>query len=197
MIALAWILLLPPPKPITPIAPTAIPVAQTAAPGAQRLPARGSASTRVELTDEVYQIPAKEWWWVEVNLRQKPAEVSASFAVQSGPHKVRIALMTRDDLERLSADMPHGVLAVSDPAPSGNLTYRVRHRGNYVLLVDNRDGNQPAAVHLRIALDFAPAPPALTGISPQRQLTVILMSFAFFAGVVTYSARRLWLARQR
>jgi len=190
MVALAWILLLPPPKPFAPVASLA---AQTA----ERSVSTGAVSTRVELTDEVYQIPAKEWWWVEVNLRQKPAEVSAHFAVQSGPRKVRVALMTRDDLERLNTDMPHGVLAVSDPAPSGTLTYRVRHRGNYVLLVDNRDGNQPAAVHLRIALDFAPTPPAVTAISPQRQVTVVLMSFAFFAGVVTYSARRLWLARQR
>ena len=167
MIALAWILLL-------------------------------SAATKVELTDEVYRIPSNEWWWVEVNLRQKPAEVSATYEVQSGPRKVRVALMTRDDLERLNNDLPHGVLAVSEPAKSGSLAYRVRRRGNYVLLVDNRvDGNQPAAVHLRIALDFAgPPEPEETQISSQRQLAVIAMSFAFFAGVVTYSAKRLWRARR-
>ena len=166
MIALAWILLL-------------------------------SAATRVELTDEVYQIPHNEWWWVEVNLRQRPAEVSATYEVRSG-RKVRVALLTRDDLERLNNDLPHGVLAVSDPAKSGTLTYRVRRRGDYVLLVDNRvEGNQPAAVHLRIALDFAAgSEPAEIQLSPQRQLTVILMSFAFFATVVAYSAKRLWRARR-
>jgi hypothetical protein len=157
-----------------------------------------SASTRVELTDEVYQIPRNEWWWVEVNLRQKPAEVSASYDIQSGPRKVRVALLTRDDLERLNNDLPHGVLAVSEPAKAGTLTYRVRRRGDYVLLVDNRvDGNQPAAVHLRIALDFAVPPgPEESQLSPQRQLTVILMSFAFFAAVAGYSAKRLWRARK-
>jgi len=157
-----------------------------------------SAATKVELTDEVYRIPSNEWWWVEVNLRQKPAEVSATYEVQSGPRKVRVALMTRDDLERLNNDLPHGVLAVSEPAKSGSLAYRVRRRGDYVLLVDNRvDGNQPAAVHLRIALDFAePQEPGEPQISSQRQLAVIAMSFAFFAGVVTYSAKRLWRARR-
>lgn len=157
-----------------------------------------AASTRVELTDEIYQIPRNEWWWVEVNLRQKPAEVSATYEVRSGPRKVRVALMTRDDLERLNSDVPHGVLAVTDPAKSGTLTYRVRRRGDYVVVVDNRvDGHQPAAVHLRIALDFAPpATPEETQLSPQRQLAVILMSFVFFVGVVTYSARRLWKARR-
>jgi hypothetical protein len=167
MIALAWILLL-------------------------------NAATKVELTDEVYRIPRNEWWWVEVNLRQKPAQVLATYEVQSGPHKVRVALMTRDDLERLNNDLPHGVLAVSEPAKSGSLAYRVRRRGDYVLLVDNRvDGSQPAAVHLRIALDFAgQTGPEETQISPQRQLTVIVMSFAFFAGVAAYSAKRLWRARR-
>ena len=157
-----------------------------------------NASTKVELTDEVYQIPANEWWWVEVNLRQKPAQVLATYEVQSGPHAVRVALLTRDDLERLNADLPHGVLAKSDPARSGILTYRVRHRGNYVLLVDNRvEGNRPAAVHLRIALDFAgPPAPEQPQISPQRQLAVVVMSFLFFAGVVSYSARKLWRARR-
>jgi hypothetical protein len=157
-----------------------------------------AASSKVELTDEVYQIPRNEWWWVEVNLRQKPAEVSATYEVKSGSRKVRVALMTRDDLERLNNDLPHGVLAVSEPGKSGRLAYRVRRRGDYVLLVDNRvDGSQPAAVHLRIALDFAePAASDITQISPNRQLAVILMSFAFFAGIVTYSARKLWRARR-
>jgi hypothetical protein len=156
-----------------------------------------SASTKVELTDEVYRIPGNEWWWVEVNLRQKPAQVLVTYEVQSGPRKVRLALMTRGDLERLNNDLPHGVLAVSEPAKSGSLTYRIRRRGDYVLLVDNRvDGSQPAAVHLRIALDFdGPPAPEETQISPQRQLGVIVASFAFFAGVVTYSAKRLWRAR--
>ena len=167
MIALAWILLL-------------------------------NAATKVELTDEVYRIPRNEWWWVEVNLRQRPAQVLATYEVQSGPRKVRVALMTRDDLERLNNDLPHGVLAVSEPAKSGSLAYRVRRLGDYVLLVDNRvDGNQPAAVHLRIALDFAAPPePEPSQISAQRQLAVIVMSFAFFAAVVTYSAKRLWRARR-
>jgi len=157
-----------------------------------------NASTAVELTDEVYRIPANEWWWVEVNLRQRPARVSATYEVKAGPHRVRLALMTRDDLERLNNDLPHGVLAKSEPAGAGNLTYRLRRRGDYVLLVDNRvENNLPATVHLRIALDFAEPPePDVTGISPRRQRAVIIMSFAFFAGVMAYSARKLWRSSQ-
>src|ERR1035437_10274857 len=100
-----------------------------------------AASTSVELVDEVYQIAPAEWKYVEVNLRQNPALVAASFDVQAGSEKVRLALMTRGDLENLRADLPRR--------------------------------------------------------APQRQLTVIVLAFAFFFGVVTYSARKLLRAAKR
>jgi hypothetical protein len=166
MIAFAWILLL--------AAPT-------------------SPSTSVELVDEVYQIPAAEWKYVEINLRQQSALVSASFNVASGSGQVRLALMTRADLEHFRHDLAHGVLALTPIAHSGALTFRVREPSDYVLVVDNRaDAIHSASVHLRVALDFGqPLTPPIAQITPQRQLTVIALSFLFFFAVVTYSARKL------
>ena len=158
-----------------------------------------AASTSVELVDEVYRIPPAEWKYVEVNLRQQPALVSASFQTEAGAGKVRLALMTRADLERLREDLPHGVLAVTGIGKSGALDFRVRQPGDYVLIVDNRSSKaQTAAVHLHIDLDFArPTVPLVTRLDPQRQLAVIILSFAFFSGVVTYSARKLLRAAKR
>jgi hypothetical protein len=158
-----------------------------------------AASTSVELVDEVYRIAPAEWKYVEVNLRQNPALVTASFDVVSGSEKVRLALMTRAALENLRADLPHGLLAVTPIAKSGAFAFRVRQPGDYVLVVDNRASTtQPAAVHLRIALDFARASgPDVTRLAPQRQLTVIVLAFAFFFGVATYSARKLMRAAKR
>ena len=156
-----------------------------------------AASTSVELVDEVYRLPPADWKYVEVNLRQQPALVSASYQVESGSDKVRLALMTRADLERLREELPHGLLAVTAPGKSGAFTFRVRQPGDYVLVVDNRSSKvQPAAVHLRIALDFAgPSAPVVTRLGPRRQLTVIVLAFAFFFGVVTWSARKLMRSR--
>ena len=158
-----------------------------------------AASTSVELVDEVYHIPPAEWKYVEVNLRQNPALVVAAFDVQSGSEKVRLALMTRADLERLREDVPHGLLAVTAFGKSGALNFRVRQPGDYVLVVDNRSSRvQPAAVHLRIALDFARTyGPIVTSLGRSRQLTVIALAFAFFFGVVTFSARKLLRAAKR
>jgi len=161
-----------------------------------------AASTSVELVDEVYRIPPAEWKYVEVNLRQNPALVAASFQVESGAGSaagtVRLALMTRADLANLRDGLPHGLLAVTPGGRSGGFEFRVRGPGDYVLVVDNRSSKQPARVHLRVALDFArPAGPLVTRLSRQRQLTVIALAFAFFFAVVTYSARKLLRAAKR
>ena len=152
-----------------------------------------AGSTSVELVDEVYQIPAAEWKYVEINLRQRPAVVFASFNVPSGPGQVRLALMTRADLEHFRNSLAHGVLALTAVARSGTLSFRVREPSDYVLVLDNRaDTAHAAGVHLRVSLDFGqPAGPVITWITPRRQLTVIVLSFVFFFTVVTYSARKL------
>jgi hypothetical protein len=158
-----------------------------------------AASTRVELVDEVFRIPPARWNYIPIDLRQNPALVTANFGVESGDGKVRLALMTQADVERLREELPHGVLAVTAIGKSGALSFRVRRPGDYALVVDNRaTEGLPAAVHLRVALDFAPpSAPEVTRLPAQRQLTVIVLAFAFFFGVVTFSARKLLRAARR
>jgi hypothetical protein len=151
-----------------------------------------AASTRLDhLVDEVYQIPADEWRYVDIGLKQRPALVIARFDVESGAKQVRLALMRREDLERMRAGLPHGVIDETEPSGSGQLRPQVRGPAAYVLVVDNR-GEAPASVHLRVSLDFdIRKGPDVTRLSPQRQLTVVAISFAVFFGIVTWSARRL------
>jgi hypothetical protein len=101
-------------------------------------------------------------------------------------------LLRNEDLERLRADRPSGVLAATDAAGSGRLDYQVRVAGDYALLIDNRDGRDPAEAHLRVALDFGKLPgPAVSHLSVTRQITVIVVSFAVFFAIAGFSARRL------
>ena len=116
--------------------------------------------------DEVYQIPANQWRYVDFTLKQQPALVSATFQVLTGSQQARIALMRSQDLERLRGGQPHGVLAVTPLASSGNLSYYVHWPDDYAIVVDNR-ADQPSAVHLRISLEFGGSPgPAVTRLSP-------------------------------
>jgi hypothetical protein len=146
-----------------------------------------AAATHVDLVDEVFQIPAGQWRYVDLGLRQKPPIVAADFEVRSGSHEVQLALMRRDDLEKLRQDRPHGLLAETETAGSGRLRYQVRVAGDYALLIDNREGRRPASVHLRVNLDW----PIVTRLSLPRQITVITISFAVFFAIAGFSARRL------
>ena len=150
------------------------------------------AATTVELVDEVYKIPAKPGWrYFELGLKQQPATVLAEFDTRSGSGLVRLALMRQDDLERMRSGVPHGVISVTDLAAAGSIDYPVQQSGDYVLVVDNQS-RETADVHVRIRLDFSGRRgPYVTRLSRQRQFSVIVLSFAFFLGVVTYSARRL------
>jgi hypothetical protein len=152
-----------------------------------------AAATRLELVDEVLHIPAADWRYVELGLKQQAAFVAADFEVQSGSQPVKLELMRREDLDRLRAGRPNGVIAATGLAASGQLLYHVRVPGDYVVVIDNRNGDgREAVARLRVALDFGARPgPQVTRLSPQRQFTVILISFAVFFGIVTYSARRL------
>jgi hypothetical protein len=149
-----------------------------------------AASARLDLVNEVYRIPPNEWRYVEVGLKQHPGLVSANFTASEAGSQVRLALMRREELERLRNGLPHGVLAVSATGNLGALNEYIAALGDYVVVVDNL-GNAPAMVHLRIMLDFSRRGPTVTRLSPQRQLTIVAISFAVFFGIVTFSARRL------
>jgi len=152
-----------------------------------------AAATHLELVNEVYRVPAGEFRAIELGLKQHPAMVAADFEVESGPAQVRLALMRRQDLERGRGELPGEVIASTASAASGRIRYRVRVPGDYVVVIENRGGDKrPVEARLRVALDFQmQSGPEVTRLSPGRQFAVILISFAVFFGIVSYSARRL------
>jgi hypothetical protein len=153
-----------------------------------------AAATRINLVDEVYSIPADKWHYVDVSLKQQSALVLAHYESPDNP-AVRVALMRREDMEHLFDGLPYGVVRESGPGRTGTLRAQVAP-GDYAIVVDNRESTgRPATVHLRVWLDFSKGP-SLTQISPQRQLVVILVSFAVFFTIVGYSMAKLWKSFQ-
>ncbi len=156
-----------------------------------------AASTRVDLVNEVYRIPPKEWRYVELGLNQRPARVSARYEVETGSREVLVALMRREDLDHLREGLPHGVIDETQTAADGSLVSRVHGPGEYVLVVDNR-GEAASSVHLWVSLDFGIGRgPEVMRLPRDRQFTVILISFVVFFGIVTWSAHRLLRNIQR
>jgi hypothetical protein len=146
-----------------------------------------AASTSVQLVDEVYRIPAREWRWVPVSLRQQPALISARYQAHGNAAGIRLKLLRRADLEK---DRDARLLSSTAFGSGGRLLYQVMIPDDYVIVVEN-DGDAPAEVLLRIGLEFGRNGPSVTTLSPRRQFTVIAISFGVFFGIATWSARRL------
>jgi hypothetical protein len=147
-----------------------------------------AASTQVELVNEVIPVPARDWRYVEVALKQRPARVVADYTTGAASPDVRLELVRREDVEGFPDRMSGGVIAGNgQAAASGGLHSQTPLSGEFALIIDNRLGVQPASVHLRVALDFT----VVTGLTPARRLLVVVISFAVFFGIVTYSARRI------
>jgi hypothetical protein len=157
-----------------------------------------TAATRVDLVDEVYTIPPAEWRYVSVELKQTPVLVHCHFEGTAKGTEVRVALLSHTDLERLRADEPHGFLAATRAQSSGEFSFALHSPGDYAVVVDNREQHAPARVHLRVSLDFnLQREPAVGYLPARKRLIVILVSFAVFFGIVTWSARKLLGAMQR
>jgi hypothetical protein len=140
------------------------------------------------LTDEVFQIPAKEWRYVAVTVKQVPATVECNFHVISGAGAVRVALVNADGLD----DWKQGDRsAAGGPAQQGGFSRTVSVPDEYAVIIEN-SGRGDTSVRLRVSLDSSGRgqPPAKY-LSPQRRLVVIAISATVFFAIVSYSAKKL------
>lgn len=142
----------------------------------------------VGVVDQVYQVPAADWRYVDLGQLHRPVIVKAAFSVESGP-PVRLMVLTRGALNHMSRGEPYTPLRALE-SQGGTFAHRIiQPGGEYAVALENR-GSQPASVHLRILLDYGGA----IQLSPERRLTVIAISFAVFFGLVGFSATKLWRA---
>lgn len=141
------------------------------------------------LTEEVFQIPAREWRYVEMVLKQVPVTVDCDFSVLSGTGAVRVALVNSEGLDALKQGN-------RDAMGSGAFTRQaafsrvVSVPDEYAVVVEN-SGHGPASVRLRVSLDYSERGPQARYLSPQRRLAVIAISATVFLAIVAYSAKRL------
>lgn len=149
------------------------------------------AATRVETVDEIFQLPASEWRYVELQLKQEPVTVLCRFEA-AGSGAVRVALLPADDLARMRQEQPHGILAVTPAGPRGHIRYTVHAPGDYYVVVDNRENNaRPAQVRLRVSLDFSGGEPAVRTLSPRKRAAVVVVSCLVFFGIVGFAGLSL------
>jgi hypothetical protein len=152
-----------------------------------------AASGSVVLTDDVYQIPAGEWRFVRFAMGHRPATAECRFATLGGG-EARAELVSQSDLELIRAHKSYDALASTDTARTSGFSQYIDQPGEYAVVIEN-SGSTPAAVRLTVAMSFGQ--PAARYLSSNRQLTVIVVSFAAFFAIVTFSARALLRAMKK
>jgi hypothetical protein len=148
------------------------------------------ASGPQTLLDEVFQVPAKEWRYVQVVLKQPPVTVECEFHVISGNGAVRVALVNRDGLDELRQG-DREALGAGGFGQQGRYHHLVIVPDEYEVVIEN-GGHSPAAVKVRVSLDFSERGlPQARYLSPERRFAVIVISATVFLAIVIYSARKL------
>jgi hypothetical protein len=145
------------------------------------------------LTDEVFQIPAREWRYAAMALKQVPVTVDCEFSVMSSTGAVRVVLVNGDGLEELKQG-DRDTLGAGHFARQGAFSRVVSVPDEYAVVVEN-GGRGPVSVRLRSSLDFSGrGQPQARYLSPARRLAVIAISTTVFLAIVSYSARKLLAA---
>ncbi|MEI9974412.1 MAG: hypothetical protein WDO73_21630 [Ignavibacteriota bacterium] len=147
-----------------------------------------AASAATEFANDEQTVPAGNWRYIDVPLHERAARISASFEGLRGSDSVRLALVAREDLDPTGDEPPQG-FAATPPGSAGAIADSIRRRGDYAVVLDNRDGKQEATVRLHIWLDWDG--PDVQKLIPRKQFTVVAVSCVAFLGIVAFSARRL------
>ena len=144
-----------------------------------------AASSRVDLIDENFEIPASDWRYVPRALTQQPAMLNCVFQSDRPDAQVRLVLLSHADLNAWRVGRDHEEIATTPAGPRGTLRMSVHDADTYVA-IENRAG-RPVRVRLRVFLEQ----PQVRYLSRGRQLTVIVISFGVFFAIVSFSARKL------
>jgi hypothetical protein len=145
------------------------------------------------LMDEVYSIPASDWRYVPVVLKQLPVTLECEFKVLSAGAGVRVGLVNAQGLAAMRQGRRYITLASTSFEKSGSLRHEILEPDEYAVIVDNSlDVREAAQVQLRVSLDFPGRQPTqVRQLSTAKRIIVIAISLAVFLGIVTFAGKRL------
>lgn len=141
------------------------------------------------LMDEVFEVPANDWRYAQVVLKQLPVTIDYEFHVISGDGAIRAALVNLDGLEDVKKGdrEPLGSGAFQR---QGSFSRLIGVPDEYAVVIENR-GPGRASVRLRVSLDFSERRVQVRYLSSQRRWAVIGISASVFLAIVLISARKL------
>ena len=155
----------------------------------------GTLSNRLLMVDETVRIRPGEFTTFNLSLQQRPAVVDLAFKTQTPSPTVSVALLGPPDGLVNTRERRQFLRAVSKES-YGAFRFPARRLGDYEILVDNRENkDKEAVVALKVTLGFnEPGTLRPETVSPERRLSIVAVSLAFFGAVVAWSGRKLLAA---
>jgi hypothetical protein len=139
-----------------------------------------------------FRLEPGDYRWQKITIRQTPSQVDCNFKVLSGNPSVHLELLPLSEFRQFDRGQDHDTLVVTPDGRSGDFRRIIDVSGDYAVVVVNGKRAPPATVSFEVRTSVNPkAGDTAQTLSPQRRLTVILISFVFFFVTVTWSARKL------
>lgn len=139
-----------------------------------------------------FRLQPGDFRWIPFTVRQTPAAVDCHFEVLEGNPTVHVELMPMSEFRLFDGGHDYETLAVTPDGRAGEFRRMIDTSGRFAVVVVNEKRGRPVTVSLQVRTTVNPAASEVARmLSPERRLTVILVSFGFFFGTVTWSARRL------
>ena len=139
-----------------------------------------------------FRLEPDDYRWQKIAIRQTPSQVDCHFEVLSGSASVHLELLPMSEFRQFDRGLEHDTLVVTPDGRNGDFRRIIDVSGEYAVVVVNAKRAPPATVSFEVRTSVNPeAGETARTLSPQRRLTVILLSFLFFFVTVTWSARKL------
>jgi hypothetical protein len=143
-------------------------------------------------TGQPFRLEPGDWRWQKIVIRQTPSQVDCRFEVLSGNASVHLELLPMSEFRQFDRGQEHETLVVTPDGRNGDFRRIIDVSGQYAVVVENEKGAPPAIVSFEVRTTVNPNDrDTARTLSPERRLTVILLSFVFFFATVTWSARKL------
>lgn len=145
-----------------------------------------------------FRLEPGDYRWQTIAIRQTPSQVDCHFEVLSGNPSVHVELLPLSEFRQFDRGEEHETLVVTPNGRNGDFRRIIDVSGQYAVVVVNEKRAPPATVSLEVRTSVNPGDhDTARTVSPQRRLTVIVISFVFFFATVTWSARKLLRAMRR
>jgi hypothetical protein len=144
-----------------------------------------------------FRLDAGDNRYFQVAVTRVPTLVECRFKVLQGAPSVHLEIMSDAEYRHMSRGRDYDAIASSPTAREGEIRRMVEERGRFDVVLINDPGAPAAVVDLEVRTDVDPSEDSVARVlSPGRRLAVILISFAIFFALVTWSAWRLLRANR-